>query len=182
MNLQTTTMAKVIIFNIIRFLLLVFLQVALFKNIGYYNIATPFPYILIILLLPLGIPNFTLYAIAMLTGLTIDAFYDSIGVHAAACVALAYFRIFFLNITLEADERDSFITPNWGNMKFKWFSTYIVLATLVQHLVLFVIEVFSFQNILQTVFGSLLSSVFTIIVIFVISLVTYSGKNKLSKN
>jgi len=114
--------------------------------------------------------------------LTIDAFYDTIGVHAAACVALAYFRISFLNITLEVDQRDSFQTPSWGNMKFTWFSSYVVLATLVQHLVLFIVEVFSFQNILQTLASALLSSVFTIAIIFVISLVTYSGKNKLTSN
>lgn len=175
-------MAKIIIFNIIRFILLVILQVALLKNTGYYNIATPFPYILCILMLPMGISNIVLYVLALITGLTIDAFYDSMGVHAAACVALAYFRIFFLNITLEVDQRDSFHTPSWGNMKFKWFSTYILLATLVQHVVLFIIEVFSFQNILQTLISALLSSVFTIAIIFVISLLTYSSKNKLSNN
>lgn len=175
-------MAKIIISNIARFFLLVILQVAILKNIGYYNLAIPLPYILFILLLPLGIPNLLLYGLALLTGLAIDSFYDTIGVHAAACVALAYFRIFFLNITLEADQRDSFQTPSWGNMKFKWFSTYIVLATLVQHVVLFMIEVFSFQNILQTLASALLSSVFTIAIIFVISLVTYSGKNKLTSN
>lgn len=175
-------MAKIIIFNIIRFILLVILQVALLKNVSYYNIATPFPYILCILLLPLGISNLTLYALAFLTGLTIDAFYDSVGVHAAACVALAYFRIFFLNITLEVDQRDSFQTPSWGNMKFKWFSTYILLATLVQHIVLFTIEIFSFQDLLQTLIRALLSAFFTIAIIFVISLFTYSGKNKIPNN
>jgi len=175
-------MAKNIISNIARFFLLVIFQVALLKNIGYYNLAIPLPYILFILLLPLGIPNLLLYVLAFITGLTIDAFYDTIGVHAAACVALAYFRISFLNITLEVDQRDSFQTPSWGNMKFTWFSSYVVLATLVQHLVLFIVEVFSFQNILQTLASALLSSVFTIAIIFVISLVTYSGKNKLTSN
>ncbi len=175
-------MAKIIIFNIIRFILLVILQVALLKNVSYYNIATPFPYILCILLLPLGISNLTLFTLAFLTGITIDAFYDSVGVHAAACVALAYFRIFFLNITLEVDQRDSFQTPSWGNMKFKWYSTYILLATLVQHIVLFTIEIFSFENILQTLIRALLSTIFTIAIIFVISLLTYSGKNKIPNN
>lgn len=173
-------MAKSLLINIIRFILLIILQVTLFKNIGYYNIAAPFPYILFILLLPLGISNILLYLIAFGTGLTIDSFYDTIGLHASACVALAYFRIFFLNITLEADQISSFITPNLGNMKFKWFATYIVFATLVQHLVLFLIEAFTFQNIIQTIFGAILSSVFSIAIIFVISLLTYSGKNKLS--
>lgn len=175
-------MAKIIVYNIVRFILLIIFQVAVLKNVGYYNIAIPLPYILFILLLPLGTPNFILFLLSLLTGLTIDAFYDSIGVHAAACVALAYFRIFFLNITLEVDQRESFQTPSWGNMKFKWFSTYIVLATIVQHLVLFLIEVFSFQNIIYTLGSALLSSIFTISIIFVISLITYSGKNKLTSN
>lgn len=175
-------MAKIIVFNIIRFVLLVILQVALLKNVGYYNVVTAFPYVLFILLLPIGISNISLYVLAFLTGLTIDAFYDTIGLHAASCVALAYFRIFFLNITLEVDQINSFNTPNWGNMKFKWFAAYISLSTLVQHLVLFVLEVFSFNNIMQTLFSAILSSVFSIVIIFVISLITYSSKNKLSNN
>lgn len=175
-------MAKTIIYNIVRFVLLIFLQVALLKNIGYYNIAAAFPYILVIFLLPIGLPNLLLFILAFLTGLTVDAFYDSIGVHAAACVALAWFRIFFHNITLEVEDQDSFNTPNWGNMKFKWYSTYIILGTLIHHIALFLVEVFSFQNILYTVGSIILSSIFTIIVIFIISLLTYSGKNRIGNN
>lgn len=175
-------MAKVIFYNTVRFILLIVFQVAVMKNIGYYNIAIPLPYILFILLLPLGIPNFLLFLLAFLAGLTVDAFYDSIGIHAAACVALAYFRIFFLNITLEADQRESYITPSLGNMKFKWFFTYVLLATIIQHLVLFFIEIFTLQNIFEVIVSALLSSIFTITIIFVISLVTYSGKNKLTSN
>ena len=173
-------MAKIIIINIVRFFLLIFLQVTLLKNIGFYNIATPFPYILFILLLPIGIPNLTLYILAFLTGLTIDAFYDSMGVHASACVVLAFFRILFINITVDKDHKESFITPSWGNMKFKWFITYILLATLIQHIALFFIEVFSTQNILNTLLSIILSTIFTTIIILIIGLLTYSNKNKLT--
>ncbi|SKB60817.1 hypothetical protein SAMN05660841_01465 [Sphingobacterium nematocida] len=172
-------MARVIIFNIIRFLILIVLQVAVFKNIGYYNVAALFPYILIILLLPTGISNFFLFLLAFLTGLTVDAFYDSMGVHAAACIALAWFRIFFHKITLEIDEQGSFQTPSWGNMGFKWFSTYLLLGTLIHHLTLFLIEVFSFQNILYTLASILFSSLFTVVVILIISLITYNRKSRL---
>lgn len=172
-------MARVIVFNIIRFLVLILLQVAVFKNIGYYNIAALFPYILIILLLPTGISNFVLFLLAFLTGITVDAFYDSIGVHAAACVALAWFRIFFHKITLEMDEQASFQTPSWGNMGFKWFSTYLFLGTFIHHFVLFLTEVFSFQNILYTLASILFSSLFTVVVILIISLITYNRKSRL---
>ena len=172
-------MGKIIIFNIIRFLVLLVLQVAVLKNIGYYNIAVAFPYILFILLLPIGLPNILVYVLAFLTGLSIDAFYDSLGVHAAACVALAFFRIFFHNITIEPDEQSSFNTPSWGNMGFKWYSTYIVLSIFVHHLFLFFIETFSFHNFLQTLTGTLLSSIFTLVIILIISLLTYNKKSRI---
>ncbi|TJZ62782.1 rod shape-determining protein MreD [Sphingobacterium olei] len=172
-------MGRIIINNIIRFVVLIVLQVALFKNIGYYNLATPFPYILFLFLLPIGIPNLLLYSVAFLTGLTVDAFYDTIGIHAAACVAFVWFRIFFHKITLEADLRNSFETPTWSEMGFKWYSTYILFGTLAHHLVLYLVEVFSFQNILYTLASVGLSSVFTITVIFIIGVLTYKRKSRL---
>ncbi|MCA5004690.1 rod shape-determining protein MreD [Sphingobacterium bovistauri] len=172
-------MAKIVIFNIIRFLALILLQVAVLKNIGYYNIAVAFPYILIVLLLPVGTPNIVLYILAFLTGLSIDAFYDSIGIHTAACVALAFFRIFFHKITIELDEQESFNTPSWGNMGFKWFSTYILLGTLVHHFFLFLVETFSLQNFIQTLISIVLSCLCTLVIIFVISLLTYHKKSRI---
>lgn len=171
-------MAKIIIFNIIRFVVLLVLQVAVLKNIGYYNLAVAFPYILIILLLPIGIPNLLLYTLAFLMGLSIDAFYDSIGIHASACVALAFFRIFFHKITIELDEQQSFNTPSWGIMGFKWYSTYVLLSILAHHIVLFFVEAFSLHNFGQTLLSILLSSVFTLIIIFVISLLTFHKKSR----
>src|SRR5690606_23458249 len=138
-----------------------------------------FPYILIVLLLPIGIPNILLYVLAFLTGLSIDAFYDSIGIHAAACVALAFFRIFFHKITIELDEQKSFITPSWGNMGFKWYSTYITLSILVHHIVLFFVEAFSFHNFIHTLISIALSAVFTFVLIVVISLLTYHKKSRI---
>ncbi|WP_231389964.1 rod shape-determining protein MreD [Sphingobacterium pedocola] len=160
-------------------MILIVLQIALFKNMGYYSLATPFPYILILFLLPIGTSNLLLYIFAFLTGLTIDAFYDTIGVHAAACVALIWFRIFFHKITLETDVINSFETPTWSEMGFKWYSTYVLLGTLVHHLVLYIVEVFSFQNILYTLASVGLSSIFTIVIIFIIGVLTYKRRSRL---
>lgn len=171
-------MAKIIIYNVIRFVVLLILQVAVLKNMGYYNLAVAFPYIFIILLLPIGLPNIILYILALLTGLSIDAFYDSLGVHAAACVALAFFRIFFHKITIELDEQNSFNTPSWGIMGFKWYFTYVLFSVLIHHTVLFIIEVFSFKNFLSTLESIGLSSLFSLIIIFVISLLTYHKKSR----
>ena len=94
-------MIRIIISNLIRFAALVFIQVFLLKNIGYYNLATPFLYILFILLLPFETPNGLVFILSFFLGLTIDAFYDTLGVNAAACSVLALVRIIFINLTVQ---------------------------------------------------------------------------------
>lgn len=171
-------MGRIIIYNFIRFAVVVLLQVALFKNMGYYNIATPFPYLFFLFLLPIGIPNLLLFLICFTTGLTIDAFYDSIGVHAAACVALALFRIFFYRITLEVEVRDSFNTPSLGEMGTKWFFPYVLIGTLIHHATLYLIEAFSFTNMLYTLASIILSSIFTVLIMLLMSLLVYRKKSR----
>ena len=173
-------MGRVIIYNVVRFLILVLLQIALFKNIGYYNMVSFYPYILVIFLLPIGIPNFLLFALAFFTGLTIDAFYDSLGLHAAACVALALYRIFFHKITLEVELQGSFNTPSLSEMGTKWFLSYVFFGTLIHHFTLFIIETFTFTNFLYTLASIILSSIFTVLTILLMSLLVYKRKSRLS--
>lgn len=171
-------MNKTLFYNIIRFGVLIAMQAFLFKNIGYYNLATPFPYILFLLLLPVGISNFMLYLIAFITGLTVDAFYDTVGVNAAACVVLAWARIIFIRITLEADNHENYATPILGEVSFRWFFPYVWVLTLLHHITLFVLETFSFAQFHYTLLSIVLSCIFTVIIILLFSLVFYQRKKR----
>ncbi|UIR54551.1 rod shape-determining protein MreD [Sphingobacterium sp. SRCM116780] len=172
-------MARILLFNIVRFFVLIGMQVFLFKNIGYYNLASPFPYILFIFLLPTGIPNFVLFTLAFLTGLSVDAFYDTLGVNAAACVALAAFRVFFLKITIENNDMESFITPALGEMNFKWFLSYTFFGTLIHHIVLVMLETFSFKQFPYTIATIGLSCIFTMAILLIFSFLFYKKKSRL---
>ncbi len=171
-------MAKILAYNLVRFVVLIALQVFLFKNIGYYNFATPFPYILFILLIPVGTPNFLLFLLAFLTGLTVDAFYDTLGVNAAACAALAWGRILLVRITLQTDHYENYITPLWGNVPFRWYFLYITTLTLFHHSVLFMMEVFSFHQFHYTLIRIFLSCIFTVVIILLFSLLFYRKKQR----
>ncbi|WP_262247098.1 rod shape-determining protein MreD [Parapedobacter soli] len=171
-------MAKVFLYNTIRFCVLVALQVFLFKNMGYYNLATPFPYILFVLLLPVGIPNFVLYCLAFLTGITVDAFYDTLGVNAAACAALAWGRILFIRITLQSDQHENYMTPLLGTVPFRWYFLYVSLTTLFHHSVLFMLETFTFHHFHYTITRIFLSCIFTVVIILLFSLLFYRKKQR----
>jgi len=171
-------MAKLLLYNTLRFVVLIGMQVFLFKNIGYYNLASPFPYVLFILLLPIGIPNFALFGLAFLTGVTVDAFYDTLGAHAAASVALAWVRTVFLGITLEADNHEKNATPMLGEVSFRWFFPYLWVTILAHHIVLFILETFSFAQFHYTLLGIAISCIFTVLVILLFSLVFYRKKRR----
>jgi len=164
--------------NLLRFIALVFIQVFLLKNITLYNLATPYLYILFILLLPFEIPNALLFLLAFVLGLTIDAFYDTPGLNAAACVVLAFVRILFISITVQKDGFDNEPEPTLSIMGFRWFFTYTLVLTLVHHFFLFNLEVFHLADIQYTLGRFVLSSIFTVFLILVSGLLFFRKKER----
>lgn len=155
-------MGRIVITNSIRFLLLIATQVFLLKNIGYYNLSIPYLYILFILILPFGIPNALLFLLAFLTGLTIDVFYDTLGLNAAACTVMAFVRIIFINITVQRDGFDNEPEPSLGIMGFRWFVFYAFILTFCHHFILFTFENFKFTEIGYTLLRVIMSTLFTV--------------------
>lgn len=169
-------MGRILFASIIRFILLIFIQVFLLKNMGYYNLATPFLYILFILLLPFGIPNGLLFLLAFLTGISIDLFYDTLGLNAAACVALAYVRIMFISVTVQKDGFDNEPEPRLGIMGFRWFFFYAFILTFFHHLVLFTFETFRFSDYGYTLLRVVLSALFTVFLMLISEFIFFRKK------
>jgi rod shape-determining protein MreD len=171
-------MSRAIVVNILRFIALVFIQVFLLKNVSLYNLSTPYLYILFILLLPFETPNILLFALSFILGLTIDAFYDTPGLHTTACVLLAFVRILFISITVQKEGFDNEPEPTLSIMGFRWFFTYALILTLFHHFFLFILEVFRFSEIQYTLGRAVLSSVFTVFLMLVSGLLFYKSKER----
>jgi len=169
--------SRLIIINIVRWVILILVQVLLLRNLSFYNLATPFMYVLFLLLLPFSTPNLLLYLIAFVTGITLDMFYDTLGVHTSACVALAFVRVSFISVSVNRDNFDE-VEPTLSNMGFKWFSLYAMLCILVHHLVLFVLEAFRFSELSYTLLRCLFSSIFTLVTVILISFIFYNRKQR----
>lgn len=162
--------------NLLRFILLIFIQVFLLKNIGYYNLSIPFLYILFILLLPFKTPNIILFILAFAAGLSIDVFYDTLGLHALACTVMVFARILFIEITVSSDDMEGDREPNIKTMGFRWFLIYVATLTFIHHLTLFTFEIFRISDFGQTLLRSILSTLFTLFLILVTEFIFYSKK------
>lgn len=171
-------MSRTILVNLLRFIILVFLQVFLLKNITLYNLSAPYLYILFILLLPFEIPNILLFALSFILGLTIDAFYDTPGLHAASCVLLAFVRILFISITVQKEGFDNEPEPTLSVMGLRWFFTYALLLTLAHHFFLFNLEVFRLSEIPYTLSRFVLSSIFTVFLMLLSGFLFYRRKER----
>lgn len=159
-------MNSAILFNIVRFVLLIAAQVVIFNNIDLFGFVNPFPYILFILLYPVNSNRAGLLLASFFLGLTIDMFENSGGVHAAACLVLANLRPTFFKFAfgLSYEYQTIKINDRLSPERF----TFIFISILTHHLVLFLLEFFKFSFILDALWRTLLSAIFTLIVSIII--------------
>ncbi|WP_323824274.1 rod shape-determining protein MreD, partial [Pseudomonas aeruginosa] len=87
--------------NIIRFILFIAVQVYILNQIPpLHRFVVPYLYFLYIIWLPFTLNKFTQIFIAFIFGLTLDAFTGTMGLHAAACVLIAYIKPFLLSLLI----------------------------------------------------------------------------------
>lgn len=156
-------MKNEIILNTLRFILLLFLQVLLFDKINLFGYINPYVYILFIILFPLDGSKGWLIFLSFLLGLSIDMFNDSGGVHAAASAFAAYIRPLVLKYSFG-------ISYEYNSVKIRKADPlerliYVTAIVILHNLVLFTLEIFSFNHILLLIKSTLFSGIFTIIVI-----------------
>lgn len=152
--------------NIVRFIILVLIQVLVFDNIMLNGFFNPYIYILFILLMPFETPRWLLLLAGFLMGLSIDLFSNTLGMHTAATVLIAFVRPWVLGILAPRDGYESDTYPRIHYYSLRWFAAYALIITFLHHLTLFYIEVFQFHDFFSTllrVFLSTLLSTSTII-------------------
>lgn len=80
-----------------------------------------FIYLAFLLFLPIQMPPVLLLLLAFVTGFTLDIFYDTGGIHAAATVLLAYLRPYILLLLTPRDGYDQNDSVNLHIMGWRWF-------------------------------------------------------------
>lgn len=151
---------RVLRFSLI-FILLLLLQVLLFNNIRFSGYVNPYIYIMFILLLPVEIPAWLLLIISFFTGLIIDFFSGSPGMHTSATVLAGFIRPYVLRIISPRDGYEPGSDPSMITYGFRWFLIYTLIIVLFHHTALFYLEVFRFTDFFRTLLRVLLSTLFS---------------------
>ena len=152
--------------NFVRFFLLLTSQIVIFNNIDLFGYLNPFPYILFVILYPVNGNKPMLIISSFLLGITMDLFSNSGGVHAASCLILAYSRpylfkfAFGLSYEYQTVRINDVLTP-------ERFS-FLLLAVIVHHFTLFILEVFQLSSLWDILLRTILGTVFTLLLCIVL--------------
>jgi len=149
------------------FIVSVLLQVLVLNHILIFRMISPFFYLIFLLLLPYDTPRAMLIFLGFILGLSIDAFTNTLGVHAAVCVVIGFVRPAILNKISTRETRESVSAPRISTMSLNWFISYTAIFVTIHHLLLFMLEAFTFQGFFFTLIRAILSGILSIVLIVI---------------
>ena len=166
--------------NSIRFALFLSIQVVILNEVPpIHQFITPYLYFLCILCLPFGISRLSITLLGFILGFALDLFSNTPGLHAAACGLMAYIRPSILNLLLaqeaseEVNKEPSIGTMGWGPYAF-----YIFTLTFIHHFYLVLLEWLQFGSFTYFLGKVLLTSIMSILLIFLVELIMNRRKLK----
>ncbi|MBP5134405.1 MAG: rod shape-determining protein MreD [Paludibacteraceae bacterium] len=159
-------MAADLIKYFIKFVLLVLIQVFVLNNIQFSGYVNPYLYVLFIVTLPFAVPRIWTMCIAFVLGLSIDIFSNTPGMHAFACVMVAFLRHYIILLFSNSEIYKSQTELSVISMGKSNFFMYAATVVFLHHATLFVIDTFSLHSPLFLLLRILYSFIFTMLLIF----------------
>jgi len=169
--------------NMIRFAVLILLQVYVLNRIPHlHRFITPYLYFLFILWLPFSVSRQWLLLIGFITGLTLDYFTTTPGLHAAACLLIAYVRPFLITILTPKDSTEfNYREPSPRAMQWTPYLVYVFVLTLLHHGYMVFLEWMSVGSFLDFLIKVIASTGISLLMILAVELL-FSRKLKFRTN
>lgn len=158
--------------NIIRLAIFTFVQVYVLDKIPHlHRFIVPYLYFLFILWLPFTTPRLSLLAIGFLSGLLLDYFKMTPGLHTAACVLIAYVRPFIINILISKEITEfNYHEPSPRGMGWGPYMVYAFVLTLLHHGYLVMLEWLQFGSFLSFLMKIIATTAISMLLIFTVEL------------
>lgn len=147
-----------------RLLLLLALQVLLFDHLHIGIWGFPMVYVLFQLNMSPRLPRWTELLVGCGIGLVMDMWHTSLGIHMAACVAIAFLRPLLLGHFVQDIERvkDTISSQSIGTVE---YVKCMVLLVIVHHFIVFSLESWNWQSWWIVLLQTLISSTLTLLII-----------------
>jgi len=152
--------------NIVRFIVLLMVQVFVINQIELTGYVNPYIYILFIMMLPINMNKHMVLLLSLLMGLSVDIFSNTVGMHTSACLLIGFLRPFLLNLIAPREGIEIILSLNVKGLGLNKFLLYSALMVSTHHTWLYIIEAFTFLHIFDLLLRIILSAIATILLIF----------------
>ncbi len=159
---------------LITFIILLPLQILVFRNFVVFDMGFCFVYLLFLLMLPLELSVALGMVIALISGLVVDLFYQTIGIHAAAGILLMFVKPFWqrLNSPRSGYEvNDLMLVRTYG---LGWYLGYSIPLILIYSFTVLFVEAGSSGLFGITLLKATITAFITLIFILIIQYLFYS--------
>ncbi len=158
--------------NIIRFAVFILVQVYILNRIPHlHRFISPYIYFLFILWLPFSVSRQWLLVIGFFTGLTLDYFMVTPGLHAAACLLIAYVRPIMIALLTPKDSSEfNYREPSPKSMQWTPYIVYVVVLTLLHHTYMVFLEWLSTGNFLDFIIKVIATTGISLLLILTVEL------------
>jgi hypothetical protein len=160
------------------FAVMVLVQVLFFRNTAIYDLAFCFVYVFFLLLLPLETDGVYVILFGFLLGITIDIFYDTLGIHAAATILMGYLRKGAINLLAPNGGYENGAKPVLREQGLQWVAFYGLILISCHHFTLFLIESSNTAMLVRTIIVSICSVVFTLLVFLLFQFFFYANNRR----
>lgn len=169
--------------NAIRYIVFILVQVyVLFQIPPLHRFVVPYLYFLYILWLPFNMSRTNLLLVSFIYGLSLDAFTQTPGLHAAACTMIAYLRGFLISVLIPQEGADqNYKSPSFTSMGWAPYATYVIVLTLLHNGYLILLEWLQFGSFLFFLGKVLATSGISLLLILVTELL-FARKEKFRTN
>jgi hypothetical protein len=157
--------------HIFRFLFYILLQLLIVRYLIFFNVGFCFVYVAAIITLPKETGPVNALLLSFLLGIIIDAFYNTMGLHTAACVLISYLRPGLLGLLVNQqkgfDENKDF---SLQSLTLFTFLAYAGVLILIHSFVVFFLELNSTQLFWTTLLKVFVSTIVTLLVVVLFQL------------
>ena len=167
---------RLIIRYIVYFVSLVLLQTLLFNYISLGVGLIPCVYILVILLLPIDIQNWSLLLVSFFLGITIDVFNDSMALNTSALLFVAFIRPRLIQLLASDDGYKTGTLPSYKVFKLNRFIIYASTIVFIHQFILFSLDIFTFSKIGIIFLKTIINTIYTVIFIIILHILFFKNK------
>lgn len=163
---------------ILIFALVVLIQGLVVNNIQLNEYFNPMIYPIMMLMLPFEMNVLLSMLVAIILGLSVDAFSNTFGLHTSATLLIGYLRPTIMKYIRPNEGYDNTVLPTIQDMGVRWFLLYSSVIIFLHHFWFFSFEILRFDLILLILGKTILSSLFSLSLIILFQYIFFKPSKK----